>query len=293
MKPRLPKYLPPVPKRITPAKAFGTGAIGLSLLAALVHPLAAVLPLLLFLILCFTAPLLPGFGFFLPVVSRGPSERLAVALSFDDGPNPASTPPLLDLLDRHGVRATFFVNGNRVEQYPELIRQIISKGHTVGNHTYAHDNLIMLKSARALKSEIEKTQRVLHDLGVHPLTFRPPVGVTSPKLGPVLEQVGMYAVNFSCRAGDRGNRRIADLADKILGKLRSGDIIMLHDTPPRNGGTRAEWLNEIDNLIAGIKKKNLNVIQLADLIDLPVMAEEIEVQAAIDGGRCATHSSTG
>jgi peptidoglycan/xylan/chitin deacetylase (PgdA/CDA1 family) len=274
MKHRSPNPPAPSSKQIVPAKALGIGAIGLSLLAALFHPLAAVLPLLLFLILCFTAPLLPGFSFFLPIICRGPSEKQAVALTFDDGPNPLSTPQLLDLLAGHRVTATFFVNGHRAKRFPDLIRRMVSRGHTIGNHTYSHDNLIMLKGAPSLKREIEKTQHVLHDLGVYPLAFRPPVGVTSPKLGPVLEQVGMYAVNFSRRAGDRGNRRIHDLSDRILGKLRAGDIIMLHDIPPRNGGTREEWLKEVDGTITGIRKKNLEIIPLADLIGRPVMAED-------------------
>ncbi len=268
--------LPPLPKQTFSAKTVGVIAIVLSMLAALIHPLASVIPLSLFVILCFTAPLLPGFSFFLPIVSRGSSKKQSVALTFDDGPNPISTPPLLDLLTRHGVSATFFVNGHRAEQFPDLIRRIISHGHTIGNHTYTHDNLIMFKRALSLKSEIEKTQRVLRIQKVHPLTFRPPVGVTSPRLGPVLEQMGMYTVNFSRRAGDRGNRRIDNLSGRILGKLRSGDIIMLHDTPPRNGNTLKAWLAEIDHLLVGIRKKKLKVIPLSELIDRPVMVEDME-----------------
>ncbi len=273
MKHAPPHHLQPLPKGIVPAKAFGIGAIGLSLVAAMIHPLLAALPLLLFLILCFTAPLLPGFSFFLPIISRGPSEKQAVALTFDDGPNPLSTPGLLELLFRHQVIATFFVNGRRAEQFPDLIRQIVSRGHTIGNHTYSHDNLIMFKRTQKLKSEIERTQQVLQALGVFPLTFRPPVGVTNPRLKPVLDQLGLYTVNFSRRAGDRGNRRIHDLSDRILGRLRSGDIIMLHDIPPRNGGTQEAWLKEVERLIAGIQKKKLKIIPLADLIGHPVMAD--------------------
>ncbi|MEJ2156683.1 MAG: polysaccharide deacetylase family protein [Desulfobacteraceae bacterium] len=273
MKHAPPHHFPYLPKGTVPAKAFGIGAIGLSLVAALIHPLLAALPLLLFLILCFTAPLLPGFSFFLPIISRGPSEKQAVALTFDDGPNPLSTPGLLALLSEYRVIATFFVNGHRAEQFPVLIRQIISQGHTIGNHTYSHDNLIMFKSTQKLKTEIEKTQQVLHDLDVFPLTFRPPVGVTNPRLKPVLEQLGLYTVNFSRRAGDRGNRRIHDLSNRILGRLRSGDVIMLHDIPPRNGGTQEAWLKEVERLIAGIQRKKLQIIPLAELIGRPVMAE--------------------
>ncbi len=279
-------HLPPPPKQVISAKTTGMAAIGIAVLAALVHPLASVVPLLFYVILCFTAPLLPGFSFFLPIISRGPSHKQAVALTFDDGPNPASTTPLLDLLDRHGVRATFFVNGHRAAQFPQLIRQMTTGGHTIGNHTYTHDNLIMFKSTQALHSEIERTQHALQALSVHPLTFRPPVGVTSPRLGPVLKQMGMYTVNFSCRAGDRGNRRIHDLSDRILGKLRSGDIIMLHDIPPRKSQTPEAWLRQVDRLLTGIRKRDLRIVPLSDLIDRPVMAEDIK-KDAVSEDNCA------
>lgn len=268
-----PNRLPQHSNRATPAKIAGIIAIGAALPAALIHPLASAVPLLLFLIICFTAPLLPGFSFFLPIVSRGRTDTQAVALTFDDGPDPVSTPALLDLLDRHRASATFYVTGKRAEQYPELIRQMVDRGHTVGNHSYRHDNLIMFKRSAALKDEIVKAQHVLRELGVFPATFRPPVGVTSPKLGPVLRSLGMYTVNFNRRAGDRGNRQISAISRKILGKLRAGDIIMLHDIPPRNGGTLGEWLNEVDRMLCGIEEKGLKVIPLAELIGYPVMAE--------------------
>lgn len=225
-----------------------------------------------FILLCFTAPFFPTVGFFLPVISRGPADKQAVALTFDDGPHPLSTPIILDLLAQHAVPATFFVTGRQVKNHPQLIRQIVSQGHTLGNHSYSHDNLIMLKSAVRLKEEIEKTQRILRSLGIYPLAFRPPVGITNPKLKTVLEQLGLYAVNFSRRSGDMGNRRVNYLSKKILYRLRSGDIILLHDTPPRNKALFDHWVNEVDKLLRGISEKNLKIVPLGFLIDRPVMA---------------------
>lgn len=267
-------------KRISMAYRIGAGAIVLSLSAAPFSLILAVLPLLLFIILSFTAPFLPGFSFYLPIVSRGDSDKKAVAVTFDDGPDPASTPLLLDLLAKYHANATFYVNGRRAEQHPHLIREIVSLGHTIGNHTYSHDNFIMLKSADALKKEIEKAQDVLNQLGVFPCTFRPPVGITSPRLNNVLKQLNMYTVNFSRRAGDRGNRQINHLSKKILQKLRSGDIIMLHDIPLGNEQMQQKWLTEVEHILVGIKKKKLTILPLADLIDRPIMAKPIRVPAA-------------
>ncbi len=252
---------------------IGMVAMALSLLALPFSTILAALPLLCFLLLCFTAPFLPAFSFFLPIVSRGHSDTGAVALTFDDGPDPESTTKLLPLLSKYEVTATFYVTGRRAEKYPLLIRQMVADGHTIGNHTYSHNNFIMFKRSAVLKEEIQKAQEVLHRLGVFPLTFRPPVGVTSPKLNKVLMQLKMYVVNFSRRAGDRGNRQITRLSYKILKNLRPGDIIMLHDIPVRQKNKDQHWLDEVERLIKGIAAMNLKVVPLETLIDRPVMAD--------------------
>jgi peptidoglycan/xylan/chitin deacetylase (PgdA/CDA1 family) len=233
----------------------------------------AALPLLIFIVFCFTAPFLPGFSFFLPVVSRGRSDRGGVALTFDDGPDPESTPNLLTLLAQYNVPATFYVTGHRAEQFPHLIREIVAHGHTIGNHTYSHDNFIMFKTQAALKKEIQKAQEVFEQLGLFPCTFRPPVGVTSPKLNNVLISLKMYVVNFSRRAGDRGNRQVTHLSQKILKRLRPGDIIMLHDIPVRQKKMDRHWLVEVEHMLNGIADMNLKILPLDVLIDRPVMAD--------------------
>lgn len=258
------------------AERIGVGALGAALAMAVVDLRWAVLPLGIFLLLCAVAPFVPGVGFFLPVISRGRAGQKAVALTFDDGPDPVSTPRLLDLLTRHGVVATFFVTGRRATRHPEVIRQILSQGHTIGNHTYGHDNFIMLKRCAVLKREILAAQDVLSRFGIAPIAFRPPVGVTSPRLAPVMRELGMLTVNFSRRAGDRGNRRVEGIASRILNRLCAGDIILLHDTHPHNTALFDRWLEEIEKVLTGIRAKGLTVIPLSTLIDRPVMvvAEE-------------------
>ena len=219
------------------------------------------------------APFFPGFGFFLPVISRGSSTEPAVALTFDDGPDPGSTPAILALLAKHRVKATFFVTGRRALRYPEIIEAILSQGHTIGNHTHSHDNFIMCKSSKALLKEILDAQQVLYQMGVVPLAFRPPVGITNPKLGKMLERAGMYALNFSRRAGDRGNRRIAHLSKRILRGVIANDIILLHDTKPRKEVLFQPWLLEVDQVLNGIKAKGLQILPLAELIGRPVMLD--------------------
>lgn len=256
----------------SPAERIGFGALALAVVLSILDLRLAAIPLMVFLLLCFTAPLLPGFSFFLPIISRGRREVKAVALTFDDGPDAVSTPKLLDLLARHRATATFFVTGKKAVAHPGIIAEILSRGHTIGNHTYHHDNFIMLKSSGALKREIEATQRVLAAFGIIPLVFRPPVGVTSPRLPAVLRETGMVVVNFSRRARDRGNREVKGISRRILCGLGAGDIIMLHDTRPHAAALDYCWLNEIDRVLSGIREKDLEIISLSALIERPVMA---------------------
>jgi peptidoglycan-N-acetylglucosamine deacetylase len=254
------------------AERIGIIAFMLAFFLGLIHVRLATLPLTVFLLMCFAAPLMPSISFFLPIVSRGLSEKKAVALTFDDGPDPVSTPKLLDLLAKYQVRATFFVTGKKAEKFPEMIRDILSHGHTIGNHTYSHDNFIMLKKSHALMKEIEDTQKVLHQFGIAPIAFRPPVGVTSPRLKKVLDKVGMVAVNFSRRAGDLGNRRVKHISKRILKRLHAGDIIMLHDTPPHNKALAQCWLGEMERVLVGVKYRGLAIVPLENLIGLQVMS---------------------
>jgi peptidoglycan-N-acetylglucosamine deacetylase len=231
----------------------------------------ATVPLTLFLMLCVMAPFLPKAGFFFPVVSQGNTGKALISLTFDDGPDPATTPLLLDLLDEHCISATFFVTGRRAMQYPQLIRQIVARGHAVGNHSFHHNRYRMFWQAALLAREIADTQSALSRLGILPLAFRPPVGITTPAMGKVLAENGLYAVNFSCRAFDWGNRRISHLSEKILSKVRSDDIILMHDSDAGTPERVRQWIMEIETILTGLSKKGLTAVPLAQLTGQPVM----------------------
>jgi len=262
---------PGVRELLSPALFTGMTALLVAVLLLLIRPALVVIPLGFFILLCLVAPFLPGVGFFLPVISRRKTVCRAVALTFDDGPDPDVTPQLLELLRRHGLPATFFVTGARAQRHPGLIREILSRGHTLGNHSYHHDPLLMLRSRAKLREEVARTQDVLAAFAVRPLIFRPPVGITNPRLPGILRELGMYCVTFSCRAFDRGNRRIAGLAEIILKKVRPGDIILLHDVVPKCGEGIEEWLAEMEGIVSGLMGQGYQVLSLSELIDRPVM----------------------
>ncbi len=246
----------------------------ISLLLALplffISPALATVPLFLFLLLCLGAPFFPCFGFFLPIISRGKPGTNGVALTFDDGPSPASTPILLDILARYGLPATFFVVGEKAAAHPQLIMDILARGHAIGNHSLRHDHLLMLRRLKTLQADIHKTQGILKEIGIQPLVFRPPVGISNPRLAKVLAGEGLITVNYSCRALDRGNRSINRLAARILDRLQPGDIIMLHALPPHREKQSDYWQQELECLFAALKN-NHTVVSLEKIIQCPVM----------------------
>jgi peptidoglycan/xylan/chitin deacetylase (PgdA/CDA1 family)/SAM-dependent methyltransferase len=255
---------------LSPAHIAGFTAYLLYAILLFVDIRTAPLPLAAFLLACAVAPFLPRVGFFLPIVGRGMPGEKGVALTFDDGPDPEVTPLLLDLLDRHSVPATFFVTGERAARHPSIVRDILSRGHAVGNHSYHHFPFLMLKGIRTLRREIESTQSCLAGFGIVPLAFRPPAGITNPPLRRVLLEQGMYCVNYSCRAVDIGNRRIGRIAETVLKKVSPGDIIALHDVAPRHAGPE-RLMAEFDALLRGLKERGLEVIGLDRLIGREVM----------------------
>jgi len=256
---------------LSPAERVGIGSLLIAILLLFFDVRLSVIPLAGFLLLCATAPFFTRFSFFLPIISRGVSNKKAVALTFDDGPDPLVTPQVLQLLLKHQVKATFFVTGKKAAEYPELIKKILLHGHSIGNHSYIHDNLLMFRRRKTIANEIASAQNVLSDFGIVPLAFRPPVGITGPRLRPALQSSGMYIVNFSCRAYDGGNRWIQNISKKILKRIRPGDIVVLHDVRPHKPSLLAYWLNEMDLILSGLKEKGLTVLPLAEIIGRPVM----------------------
>ncbi len=255
---------------LSPAHFFALSAFQLYALFLIFIPALAPLPLLLFVLICAIAPVFPRCSYYLPVISRGRKNEKSVALTFDDGPDPAVTLRLLELLARYSVKATFFVTGVNAQRHPELIEAILQGGHTLGNHSYHHSPFLMLKGKRTLLREVESGQALFRQFGVVPLAFRPPVGITSPHLWPVLLKLGMFCVNFDCRAGDMGNRRIRNLAQRVLRNVRPGSILLLHEVAPLKGEVE-ELLGQVEAVLVELRVKGLQVQPLAQIIGKEVM----------------------
>ena len=254
---------------ISRAEVTGIFLLIAAFAAFFIHPLLTVAIALFYIVLCVGACFFPQMNFLGPVISRGSSGKNEVAVTFDDGPSEFTTMKILDLLDRYSVKATFFVSGCNARQFPDLISEIIRRGHSIGNHSMTHDPFVMLKSYHVLYREVNDAKRVLQKMGIDALTFRPPVGIINPKLPSILTHLGLVCVTFSCRARDAGNVRMKNLAVKILKKVKGDDIILLHDKPPRR--PEDDLALEVEKILSGLISKGLRIVPLSELIGKKLM----------------------
>lgn len=165
---------------------------------------------------------------------KGAIREKVVALTFDDGPDPASTPKVLDILREHNIKALFFVIGERAERHPDLIERIVGEGHAIGNHSYSHTGSFPMKSARAMIGEMERTDAVIENItGFTPDLFRPPFGVTNPIVGKAVRQRGYKVVGWNIRSLDTTGRSDEKVMGRIKKGLRPGAVILLHDDRER------------------------------------------------------------
>ena len=208
-----------------------------------------------------------------------------LALTFDDGPNPAITPRLLDLLDRYKAKGTFFVIGRYVRECPELVRETVARGHLVGNHTETHPNLF-----RSTHREIRIELRLCHDaisnvLGAPPKWFRPPYGMRNPWVIPSAQELGYRTVMWTLLPGDWKERpvewlisRLEPIADHAQRSLRggtspaagTGDILCLHDGAHRElNGDRSRTLAALEYWLPRWRDLGLEFVTIGEAVNTP------------------------
>ena len=186
-----------------------------------------------------------------------------LAITFDDGPNPAITPKLLNLLAKHNAKATFFLVGKFVRDCPDLTKEILARGHTLGNHTDTHPNLFLCGPRRTTEELKRCTDAIRQATGVEPRWFRPPFGFRSPWLQEIVRRQGMRTTMWTLIPGDwrakppewliERMNPIADYARKKLpsgrghGVAQTGDILCLHDGYHRHqNGDRARTVAALE-----------------------------------------------
>lgn len=159
------------------------------------------------------------------------TRRRSVVLSFDDGPNPESTPAILMALRARRVHATFFLIGERIERYPQLAARIVTEGHQVGNHSYSHPRMV-LEHPHAYAREIDRTDKLIRALGYRgTIDFRPPYGQKLVVLPWLLSRRHKLSVLWNVDSRDWIDSNPASIARRVVRQVRPGSIVLLHDLP--------------------------------------------------------------
>jgi peptidoglycan/xylan/chitin deacetylase (PgdA/CDA1 family) len=213
----------------------------------------------------------PSSELFGPTLCHTSSPR-KIALTFDDGPNPAVTPQLLELFDRYSVQATFFLIGKFARECPGLVREISARGHLIGNHTDTHANLFVLSRA-GIRDELERCQIaiVAATMAAAPRWVRPPYGYRNPFLSAEVERAGMQGVAMwskICRdwKPQPPERLIEKLASVARPNLPYGDILLLHDGDHHAlGGDRHHVVTALEHWLPRWREAGLEFVTMNSL----------------------------
>lgn len=228
----------------------------LLLLLVLLHGLIAV------------AGLLPRCALLGPNLTRLPVaaiRRGEVAITIDDGPDPAVTPAVLDMLQHYGVKATFFCIGERAVRYPELVRRAAREGHAVENHGQRHRKHTSLFGPAGWRREVGEGQATLQRITGHtPLFFRPIAGLRNPFLEPVLQQQGVFLASWTRRGYDTRVQDPEQVCARLVRHLAAGDILLLHDgNAARTADGTPVILSVLPRLLEALSRRQLQAVTLS------------------------------
>ena len=202
-----------------------------------------------------------------PNLTRLPAASAArgeIALTIDDGPDPDVTPAVLDLLERHDTRATFFCIAERAHAHAALTREIVARGHSVQNHTYRHRHDFSLLGPGGFADELTRAQDELSALtGERPTCFRAPAGLRNPFLDPVLHRLGLRLVSWTRRGFDTREADPQRVLARLVRTLAGGDILLLHDgNAARTATGRAVLLEVLPPLLSRCHAAGLHPVTL-------------------------------
>ncbi len=196
------------------------------------------------------------------VYFRVKDEGMRIALSFDDGPLEGKTDKILDVLDKHGVKATFFMVGSQAEYCPETAVRVVCEGHEIGNHTQNHKSLAAL-SPDELDREISEAETAIFEAcGYIPSLFRPPEGVCTEKISNAAKYRGYSIVMWSVDTLDWQGRSACDIAENVISNVAPGSVILMHD----GIFARSHTAEALDIMIPKLKAMGYTFVTVGELI---------------------------
>ena len=203
-----------------------------------------------------------SFQTFGRLVNRVETPRKIVALTFDDGPTTEVTRPLLDLLEKEQVRATFFVTGAELEKQITLGIRIVAMGHELGNHSYSHTRMFFVTPS-FVQNEIERTDALIREAGYQDtIHFRPPFGKKLFVLPYYLSQTGRTTVTWDVEPDSDARATAGEIAQRAVQNTRPGSIILLHVMYPN----RVESLKAVGKIINDLKERGYEFVTVSELL---------------------------
>ena len=198
------------------------------------------------------------------LIHRVESKAKRVALTLDDGPSGTFTPQVLDTLERLGVRATFFLNGEQIEKHPRAARSIVAAGHDVGNHSYSHQRML-LRSQQWLAEEVESTDALIRASGyTGEIHFRPPYGKRLLTLPIYLARTNRLTVTWDVDGDPYPMSDTAtDIVQRVLRDVQPGSIILLHVMWRQRQASR----DALEPIILGLQSRGYEFVTLTELLD--------------------------
>lgn len=193
------------------------------------------------------------------------SDKKVIALTFDDGPSPNSTPQILDILKKHKIKATFFLIGNNLKNFPELGQELVAEGNAIGNHTWHHFRRLMNEFTAT--QEIEDTATLIYETtGVKTSLFRPPNGFLYNGLVDYAQKRKDAVILWSVDSNDwRGQKVSVDyIVDKVLENIQPGAIILMHD----GGGDRSHTVQALPKIIDEITQRGYEFVTIPELLQM-------------------------
>ncbi len=197
--------------------------------------------------------------------TRAEHEKERIALTFDDGPDLTYTPQILDILRKSGVKATFFLIGERAEAHPHIVKRIIQEGHEVGIHSFQHLYLPKLEES-SFEQQIQRMEGILHSFGTDTKLFRPPFGSIHDRQADFVINKGYKIVHWDVDSLDwKGGLGKKEVEDNVLGAVQPGSIILCHSA----GGKGIELSGTVEALpriIEQLKEKDMTFVKVTELL---------------------------
>lgn len=200
-------------------------------------------------------------NYFVTTYSSGTQTNKKIAITFDDGPTPQTT-TVLDVLKQYKVKATFFCIGKQIEKHPDIFKRLMAEGHLVGNHSYSHDKGIGFFSTKRIREEITKNDEIIKQYSEKKtLFYRPPFGVTNPRIARAIVGSGHKVIGWNNRSLDTVITDESIILKRIKRKVKPGSIILLHDTSSKTAQV-------LEQLLLFLESKNYLVTPLDELLNL-------------------------